>query len=531
MDCKAPYARVRVIIVLLAVAIICCAAAASAQNKNWNRQSTDLRLPGGGRIKAINYPADKPPRLRRNRPLGPKKIHHRQTPPKDTILPQDIQATTLSYLIDSPPIAGFTPYVVISVTDARAEEGDTVSYQYTTVTGDYLTGSPQTDYSVGIFDTGAAAHLMGYANASAAGIYAASLLTPNTVTLTGVTGSAEAWVSEPLGLFIDGIQAVDANGMLCDTSQMIGQGNVSIAVGQEPEPNQPDLPTAIGAPMAVYYAAHIDNYSQVTISHNSRDYNSPAVTFYDLENPAIPVLANTVPLILVPSFAIDVEYPLDLEAIWELIFRPGQPSIITGLLGQCLFFVHSVDVAHGPKQAVQNDRFLFDTGAQVSTIGSSLASILGLHSADPDFTVDIMGANGEISVEPGFFIDSLYIPGDYSLELTNVPLVLLDVSSPEGGYVDGIIGMNLLVDYNLVFRGGGLYTQPGPKFEYEPATCSNPADIAPAGGDCAVDYLDLAQIAYYWLTAEPAADITGDGIVSFPDFAAVAKSWLHGTNQ
>ena len=48
-----------------------------------------------------------------------------------------------------------------------------------------------------------------------------------------------------------------------------------------------------------------------------------------------------------------------------------------------------------------------------------------------------------------------------------VPVVLLDVNSPEGGTLDGIIGMNLFVDFNLIVRGGGLFLQEDPTLELE----------------------------------------------------------------
>jgi hypothetical protein len=70
---------------------------------------------------------------------------------------------------------------------------------------------------------------------------------------------------------------------------------------------------------------------------------------------------------------------------------------------------------------------------------------------------------------PGFYIDRLEIPalGDW-ISFSNVPVVLLDVSSPEGGTLDGIIGMNLFSDFNLILRGGGLSLEGDPSLEFEP---------------------------------------------------------------
>ena len=54
------------------------------------------------------------------------------------------------------------------------------------------------------------------------------------------------------------------------------------------------------------------------------------------------------------------------------------------------------------------------------------------------------------------------------LRFSNVPVTLLDVSSPEGGTLDGIIGMNLFTEFNLVLRGGGLALEEDPYLAFEP---------------------------------------------------------------
>ena len=67
------------------------------------------------------------------------------------------------------------------------------------------------------------------------------------------------------------------------------------------------------------------------------------------------------------------------------------------------------------------------------------------------------------------------------MRFTNVPVILLDVASPEGGTLDGIIGMNLFVEYNFVVKGGGLFLTDDPAvvFEKRSAQCQQIGDIAP----------------------------------------------------
>ena len=88
---------------------------------------------------------------------------------------------------------------------------------------------------------------------------------------------------------------------------------------------------------------------------------------------------------------------------------------------------------------------------------------------DKEYQVEIEDVTGAVEMYPAFYVDRLEIPalGDW-LSFTNVPVVLLDVSSPEGGTLDGIIGTNLFSDFNLVLRGGGLTLEGDPALEVEP---------------------------------------------------------------
>ena len=77
--------------------------------------------------------------------------------------------------------------------------------------------------------------------------------------------------------------------------------------------------------------------------------------------------------------------------------------------------------------------------------------------------VTIIGSGGTIDEVPGFYADELDIPTvGGSFTLTNVPLVVLDITDPgdAGNIVDGIIGTNLFTDRNIVIdpnpsTGGG----------------------------------------------------------------------------
>ena len=526
----------------LLVVVVCLASIVQAKHSDWQRQEVDWRMTGGTRIKAINYPqGEKPPLFTKQESYKPtkprKKLIQLEADTRLVLFNQQQTSPIYATVIDSPPLDGFVPWVVVSVTDKRLGELELDGLPESSLVGRHPVGvDPHTDYVIGIFDTGASAHVMGYADAIKAGLYNDSrkFLTNNTSVISGVTGAVDAWVSQPLGLFIDGLGAIDPNGLLRDMSNMRGESNVAIMVGQNPG-DGPDLPTAIGSPMSVFFTTVIYNDKQITVNRNGDEFISPEILIYKHDDSGLPSYPNSIPLELRPLGAYAVQYIPSLEGFFE--FPPASPSIIVGNLSQSLFFVHSIDLAEGDKTAIDKDRFMLDTGAQVTVIGSRIAARLDIDTTNPEFEVEIQGVTGDTTTMPGFYIDSLEIPaiGEW-LSFTNVPVVLLDVSSPEGGTLDGIIGMNLFVEFNLALRGGGLFLQDEPILEFELIPAPLTADIAPQGGDGVVDFMDFAALAEAWLTTvtspnwNPKADLAPqpilDGSVNFLDIAVLAAHWL-----
>ena len=492
----------------------------------WQKEEADWRLGNGSRIKSIAYPKEKP--------LPVSNSRQPQRPEKIMIAPKAVQRTAVQLetssgpvfanAIDSPAVDGFTPWIAVSVTNARGAELELDAVTEYSIVGSYLTAHPESDYIIGIFDTGASTHVMGNAAGNRAGLFTADLLTSNTSTISGVTGSVDAWVSQPIGIFIDGLGAIEPNGLFWNRSNMMGQSNVAIMVGQGGSPV--DLPTAIGSPMSVYFTAAFNNNTQITVSRDGSDYNSPDIHIYQQDDPCIPSYTNLIPLELRPLGAVSVQYVIDP---FSLDFAPLSPSVIIGNQSQSVFFVASVDLYNGTHSAIDKTRFMLDTGAQVSVVGSRIAARLGLNPANPDFEVEIQGVTGDSIMAPGFYIDAIDIPalGDW-LSFTNIPVVLLDVSSPEGGTLDGIIGMNLFTDLNFTLRGGGMFLQDDPAIEYEPIS-RLAGDI---NGDGVINWLDIGAFADAWLTTTGApnwnarADMVSDGIINFPDFAVLAQNWL-----
>ncbi|MHC4520463.1 MAG: aspartyl protease family protein, partial [Planctomycetota bacterium] len=387
-------------------------------------------------------------------------------------------------LVEAPPVDGFIPWIAVSVTRERKAELELEADVETSIRGSFPSGvNPETDYIIGLLDTGASAHVMGYADGTRAGVYR-GLITASETIVSGVTGSVVASVTQPLGIFVDGLRAIDPQTLALDRSAMMGESNVAIMVGQDPGPF-PDLPTAIGTPLSVYYTTLYRNDNALTIERDGRTFTAPDISLYETDDPQAPSFTNVIPLELRPLGGVSVQYiPTldmglggiggDLDDIlggdfgFGSDFPPASPSVIIGNSSQSLFFVHSVDLYESDKSAIDKDRFMLDTGAQVTVVGTRIAARLQLDPAAPEFEVEIVGVTGDVTIAPGYYVDALDIPalGQW-FRAREVPVVLLDISSPEGGTLDGIIGMNLFGDFNLIVRGGGLFLQDDPKLELQ----------------------------------------------------------------
>ncbi|UCF14987.1 MAG: aspartyl protease family protein [Phycisphaerales bacterium] len=505
------------LLVVLVLAIV-----VQAARPGWRRQEVDRPMAGGASVEAVNYPE------------GTTSLTTQPTP------------STNANIIDSPALGGFLSWCVVTFTDERSGELELDAVPSDSVIGNYLTAAPETQYAIAVFDTGAGAHIVSSGDADRAGLFdhTPDLLTSSTVEFRGVTGSANAWVSQPLGLFVDGLGVIEPNGLLLDTSTAVGEFNVSVAVGDPIESSH--LLTAIGTPLSVYLAAVFRNDQPINIIHNGTKLAAPDIRFYIHDDPHIPSYSNTIPLELRPTGSISVQYfpnILEFDPFSPDFGAPFSPSVLTGFLPmQGLFFISSVDLAHAGRTSLDKDGFIFDTGSNYTLISKAIGSRLGLNPNTPEFEIEILIATGETITAPGYYIDSLEIIASPEwLSFTNVPVVLLDAPSPEGGVLDGIVGTNLFVDLNLVFRGGGLPGQDLPRIEFERLPERIIADIAPGAGDGVVDLLDLAAFAAVWLTNSesfnwnPRADMAPqnrpDGKVDILDLAVFAEHWLDSSTQ
>jgi predicted aspartyl protease len=529
------------LILCLAFAVLGCTVAFGDQ-RAWNRKEVKWRVSADRQIKAIYYPEDENlPTLENRVQRRPVEVQPRTKKPqaesKAAITTEGVATAVFANVINSPPIDGFIPYLTVAITDERSYElYDVDAYTQNSVVGNYLTGSPESDYAIGILDTGASAHIINVYDALTTGIYDADLVTSFTVTLIGAAGNIDALVSQPLAIYADGLAAIDADTLLADDSNMVGQSNVSIIVGDIVE--SPNLPTVVGSPLAFFFTTVIKNSETVALTIDGDEIRSPDIRLYQHDDAAIPVYPNKINLEVLPSTAYAIQYfPCFeiMESCPEEDGEPTTPSLVFGSMfdvPQSLFFATRTDLAHGDRTSQQNN-FMFDTGAQITVISESQAAGIELLQTDPNFYVEIIDATGTSTIADGYYVDLLEISAIPSwLSFTHVPVIVLDVDSPEGGVLDGIIGMNLFVDMDFYIRGGGLNGQDQPYLKFDFLPPGPKGDIAPPGGDGIVDIFDLATFANAWL-ANPLspnwyspADMVADAIIDFLDFAILAQDWM-----
>lgn len=517
----------------------------SRGNTGWQKQSVNWQISSGRQIKAIYYPQDQNLTTFENRGVRrPVELRTRVVETEsESTSPATSETRTPVYenVVNAPPVNGFIPYVTVAVTDERSDPFDFDTYIQYSVAGDYLTESPESDYAIGIFDTGSSAHVINLYDAFTMGIYDADLITSFEVTLTGAVNDVNALVSQPLGIFTDGLAAIDANTLLVDDSNMVGQSNVAVIIGDIYESAL--LPTVIGSPLAFFYTTVIENSKTVSLIIDDNDISGPDIRLYQHNSDSVPDYPNKIYLELRPSTAYAIQYLPCFEVLGQECpegdGEPTTPSVVFGSsfdVPQSLFFATRTDLAHGDRTS-QQQHFMFDTGAQITVISESQAASLELVQHDPNFYVEISDVTGSVTIADGYYLDLLEISAiPQWLAFSNVPVVVLDVTSPEGGILDGIIGMNLFVDIDFYIRGGGLYGQEQPYIQFAFLPAGLPGDIAPAGSDGTVNLLDLAAFTQAWLTNplspnwNSRADMVSDAVINFHDFAELAEYWQMTVN-
>lgn len=396
--------------------------ALTAHADEWEYRNSTIRVGMSGSIVGTSYPAEVP-----DQPL-----------------------VGLSSLHPEPRLAGFSPLVAITTSDKKQTgdfEFEHVSQTY--FSGNALTSPANLNYIIGIVDSGSDTDLFAGSAAAQVGL-TGSRLTSNAIPIGGTGGTVDAYISWPHGVFAAGLSAVNPDETL-DLSQVVGHTNSSSLVAPAIECGGVEAVSGVvGRPLLSLFnlVVSVDTPREVTV--DGVRHKSPAVTLQS-KSASLPPYSHRIPLefgALAPATTA-IYYP-DFEdfvtPMFPTMFALSALSIPTG----GAFFTDLV-VKQGDQSEITL-RMMVDTGAQTSIISPAAAASLNL-ALEPDFTIDVCGVGGFTTGVPCYFVDYARVSAlGGALEFSNAPFVLLDLASPEGGNLDGIIGMNMFWDRNVSFE-------------------------------------------------------------------------------
>ncbi|GEM_PF-500122 len=508
-----PVGRLLSATLLLAVSV----PAAGAQDKAQQPANVNmsLHLGGGMRAVAIHTPLDRPA----------------AAAAESATLQTTATSQVSSWPYPRVPIDGFSPRVAISVTDYKASNDESYAHLVRTeYSGTALNQPAETNYVIGIFDSGSVVDLIGYCDSEILGV-TGSYLSDYPTLLGGACGASEAPVSMPIGIFANGLGAIQADGQL-DVTQLVGHGNVAAVVGPyEVCGSGPVLPTVIGNDFVGFFTTSIrvDQPRRVTVGDQT--YASPEVLILPQGSPSAPVYPRKIAmtasgyggLVTTSSFYPDILVnPLGPN-------QPWLPTVLSSGDGAIPFggaFFGQMGVLHGtpsPTNPLQTMRFMIDTGAQTCIMTPAMTANLSL-PATPDFTVDVQGIGGLCTMN-GYYIDYVRINAlGGALEFSHVPFVEIDISSPDGGEIGGILGMNLFWNRNVVFdpslTGSGFLRISDPvlnNFDFDRDTDVDADDLATFLGCTSGPAIPQATIECLMTDAD------GDGDVDQDDFGVFQR--------
>ena len=495
--------RIRSVVVLILA--VCWTSVIEAASSGWPYYSTNIRISRGFRIVSISGSAQGP----------------------TARLTKSDTSKSTSY--SKPPLAGFSPLVAITTSNERSSTDFDYEHKLqSTYVGTPLNPSASENYVIGIFDSGSAVDLATEPSAQALGL-SGQYLTTSEFPIGGVSGMINTVISQPIGIFAAGLGAIQENGHL-DLAQVVGHTNVSVVVTPPITcANEEAITAVVGTPLISFFTTVIRNDNPQRVTFGDQTFIGPEIQILDQLDPSIPVYPRSIPMEiggLVPVTTANY-YPdfIELEdPIFPTLLSMSPLTIPFG--GN---FFAEIGILHGepsPTNPIQTIRVLVDTGAQSSIMSSNMAAKLNL-PFEPDFTVDVCGVGGFMEDVPGYYVDYIKINAwGGALEFYQVPIVVLDMESPEGGSLDGILGMNFFWNRNIIFEpslvGSGFLHVSDPV----------PYAYADLNFDGNINMEDFAIFASAWFTKpgdinwNPYCDFYADEFIDMRDLAAFVEVWL-----
>jgi len=460
------------------------------------------------------------------------KIVSVQASPETDDLPVGLTAASETTDHPRPPLAGFQP--LVAITTSNRKNSDDFDWEHKLEDG--YVGVPlnppaDENYVIGILDTGAAVDLVTAPYAETLGLVG-SYLTGNEQEIGGAGGVMAAEVTKPMGVFAAGLGAVGADGRL-DLARVSGHTNVSALVTPVIACGTEEVTAVLGNPLLAFRSTEIRVDTPRGIRMGDKAYVGPDIVIHSTYTPAASEFPRRIPIELggfSPVTTAGYYAMFDpFDPLWEVI--PTQATALTMFAlsiptgGGFFTEIGVLEGEPGPLNPIENLRVMLDTGAQASILHPNIAAKLNL-PVEPDFVTESCGIGGRVEV-PGYYIDYVRINAwGGALEYSHVPFVVLEFQSPEGGPLDGVLGMNFFWNRNVVLEpsitGGGFLHVSDPV----------PYAFIDLNFDGVVDVSDFAIFASAWRAqAESPAwnglcDFYTDGVIDARDFEAFVDAWV-----
>lgn len=448
---------------------------------------------------------------------------------------QAVTAGTVSYPHPRPRLAGFSPLVAITTSNKHSLKDIDYEHNLTTFY-DCNVGAPSgatcgalhppanANYVVGILDSGSVVDLAAGSGATTLGL-TGNYLTSNVVPIGGVGGEVDALVTQPVGFYVQGLNAVGSSGLL-STSALVGHSNVSALVAPPIVCGGVELVSAfVGTPFIAFFNTVVRVDSPLAVAHDGRIFSGPSVQVQGQSstlpefNRAFAMEVGGIGAVATASY-FPVFDPEDLVTpLIPTLLSLSPLSIPTG--GVFFSNMQALMGEPGPTNFPTTMRLMVDTGAQTSIMSPAMAAELNL-PLEPDFTISACGVGGLIENIPGYYIDYVKINAfGGALEFSRAPFVVLDLTSPEGGALDGVLGMNFFWNRNVIFEPSLSFSS----FFH----VSDPLriDYGDYDADYRVSFGDVAGFALCRTGVVPAPltpdcealDVDGNGALDMIDFA------------
>lgn len=445
----------------------------------------------------------------------------------------EVQASPQATPYPRPPLAGFTPLVAITTSNASEDDFYAEHVVEQTYSGYPLNPPAFSNYIIGIFDTGSVLDLFAGDSRQILGLTGANL-TNTSFPVGGVSGTIDGTLTQPLGVYAAGLRAIEPDGRI-DPNYLVGHSNtVALATPEISCGGGEAVSGVIGTPFVSFFTTEILVDTPVHVKKDNTDYISPDVRIMDSYNPSpaayphrIPMAAEGLLPVTTAAYYFDYE-PFDDEIT---ITMPTLLTLVPLSIPTGGAFYTDLELSNTDPNNVKNAHVLVDFGAQSSIISPAVAAKLNL-PLEPDFTVDVCGVGGILEDVPVYYVKFARLNAwGGALEYSLAPFVVLDLQDSDGTSLDGVLGTNMFWNRNVVFQPN----LSGSSFVH----VSDPVPFAYVdyNFDNEVNLVDFNIFSDAWLSGpedinwHPMCDLYKDDYIDAIDLESFIDRWLMYHNR